>query len=286
MDFIVDNLVWFIVGGVVILMTIVGYLAEKTDFASKKYREKVGQEKEEKNNKKVQEKDDTPKDIPVQDVGVADIVSPEEELENPIKEEDSYEFLNDDQVNEVKDINDDLYAPLNQSDKQENDLNVNPQEDLYAPLSSIEENQVKDVNEDLYAPLVQNINIPQNTQEVQDVAEENIIDYETKTNDDITNNVVEDSNEIIDQEPVIESNSMVPEPETIDSPIESLDEESETLEMPEQGNIDTLPIVENSDYDKIFPDDPVIINESKGSEGTLTENKEIDDPSAEDIWKF
>ncbi len=32
MEFIIDNLVWFIVGGVVILMTIIGYFAEKTDF--------------------------------------------------------------------------------------------------------------------------------------------------------------------------------------------------------------------------------------------------------------
>ena len=32
MEFIIDNLVWFIAGGVVILMTIIGYFAEKTDF--------------------------------------------------------------------------------------------------------------------------------------------------------------------------------------------------------------------------------------------------------------
>jgi len=35
MDFIIDNLVWFIAGGVVILMTIIGYFAEKTDFGKK-----------------------------------------------------------------------------------------------------------------------------------------------------------------------------------------------------------------------------------------------------------
>jgi hypothetical protein len=32
MDFIIDNLVWFIVAGIVILMTIIGYFAEKTNF--------------------------------------------------------------------------------------------------------------------------------------------------------------------------------------------------------------------------------------------------------------
>lgn len=285
MEFIVDNLVWFIVGGVVILMTIVGYLAEKTDFACKKYREKVGQEKEKINIEKEHEKDEAPKEVPVQDVGVIDIVSSNKELEDPVKEEDSYASLNNNQVNEVKDIDEDLYAPLNQSDKQENDLNVEPQEDLYAPLNSNQESEVKDVEADLYTPLVQNNNIPQNIEEVQDISPENIINYETETNDNMVNDVLDDDNEILDQSPVIESSDMVFKPET-DSPIESLNEESETLEMPIQEDIDTLPIVENSDYDKIFPDDPVIINESKGSEETSIEEKEIDDSNAEDIWKF
>ena len=40
MDFILDNYMWFILGAVVILMTVVGYLAEKTDFASKKHNKK------------------------------------------------------------------------------------------------------------------------------------------------------------------------------------------------------------------------------------------------------
>ena len=35
MEFIVDNLVWFIVGGVIVLMTIIGYFAEKTNFGNK-----------------------------------------------------------------------------------------------------------------------------------------------------------------------------------------------------------------------------------------------------------
>lgn len=40
MDFIVDNYFWFIVGGVVILMIIIGYIAEKTDFGRKPFKEK------------------------------------------------------------------------------------------------------------------------------------------------------------------------------------------------------------------------------------------------------
>ena len=40
MDFIVDNYFWFIVGGILILMIIIGYIAEKTDFGRKPFKEK------------------------------------------------------------------------------------------------------------------------------------------------------------------------------------------------------------------------------------------------------
>lgn len=262
MEFVVDNLVWFIVGGVVILMTIVGYMAEKTDFAGKKYREKVGQEKEKINNKKEQERKEAPKvDAPVQDVTVTDIVSPKIESQNSTKEEDIYDPINNDQVDDISDINEDLYTPLN----------IN------------HENDIKDIEEDLYVPLVQNNNIPLNMQVEQDIVPEKIIDYETQTGDDVSMDVVENNNEILEQSPMIEG---ISEPETIVSPIESLDEESETLDMPVVDNIEALPIVDSSDYDKIFPDDPVIINENKENEGTLIEAKEIDNSNAEDIWKF
>ena len=45
MDFIVDNYVWFIVGGVIILMAVIGYIADKTDFGRKGKENKVKEEK-------------------------------------------------------------------------------------------------------------------------------------------------------------------------------------------------------------------------------------------------
>ena len=71
MEFIVDNLVWFIAGGVVILMTIIGYFAEKTDFGKKlstpnhaenerSVKEKVSKkDKKSKNNKENDNKEET-----------------------------------------------------------------------------------------------------------------------------------------------------------------------------------------------------------------------------------
>lgn len=57
MEFIIDNLVWFIAGGVIILMTIIGYFAEKTDFgknlSSKNSEdEDIAEPKKEKHTKK------------------------------------------------------------------------------------------------------------------------------------------------------------------------------------------------------------------------------------------
>lgn len=40
MEFFVENWLWFLVGGIVILMTIIGYIAEKTDFGRKDIQKK------------------------------------------------------------------------------------------------------------------------------------------------------------------------------------------------------------------------------------------------------
>lgn len=41
MNFITDNYVWFIVGGIVLVMALIGYIAEKTDFGRKGKTKKV-----------------------------------------------------------------------------------------------------------------------------------------------------------------------------------------------------------------------------------------------------
>lgn len=49
MDFITENYIWFIVGGVVVLMAIIGYIADKTDFGRKGKTEKIVDKKKKKN---------------------------------------------------------------------------------------------------------------------------------------------------------------------------------------------------------------------------------------------
>lgn len=249
MEFIVDNIVWFIVGGVVILMTIVGYLAEKTDFASKKYREKSGQEKEKKVVKTEEPIAEIPDnnveeiESPIQNVGVADMITKPEEPINVETEAD-------------------LYAPLGESA-----VNTSVPEDLYAPLDSNNNQESSDdtIEEDLYAPLSSTDNVS-STIEVNEPVQDN--DVFTMPSETLVSNENQDNN---------------------------LVENTETLEMPVASTIDTLPINDSSDYDKIFPDDPIIINDNNESKD-ITENVEtsITDDSVnneteantEDIWKF
>lgn len=65
MEFISDNLVWFIVGGIVILMTIIGFIAEKTDFGRKSFqkKEKVEKTPKEEKVKKEKKKDKKEKNV-------------------------------------------------------------------------------------------------------------------------------------------------------------------------------------------------------------------------------
>ena len=51
MDFIVENYVWFIVGGIIILMAVIGYIADKTDFGRKGKDNQTNEEKPKKESK-------------------------------------------------------------------------------------------------------------------------------------------------------------------------------------------------------------------------------------------
>lgn len=52
MEFFVDNWLWFLVAGIIILMTIIGYIAEKTDFGRKDIQPKPKREKAKKTKEK------------------------------------------------------------------------------------------------------------------------------------------------------------------------------------------------------------------------------------------
>ena len=55
MDFVIENYIWFLIIGVVLVMALIGYIAEKTDFVKEKEPKEKKQKKSKKNVKEVDE---------------------------------------------------------------------------------------------------------------------------------------------------------------------------------------------------------------------------------------
>ena len=137
MDFIVDNYVWFIVVGIIILMAVIGYIADKTDFGRKGKDEDTKEKKVEKpkKEKKVKEKKEK---IKVEAKGINELT--QEVAEN------------------------------NKVDVQEsNDLNV------VEPVQNVQVNN-ENIDQSLFAPLTDNVNevIPQNNESVENIELKNV----------------------------------------------------------------------------------------------------------------
>ncbi len=137
MDFIVDNYVWFIVVGIIILMAFIGYIADKTDFGRKGKDEDTKEKKVEKpkKEKKVKEKKEK---IKVEAKGINELT--QEVAEN------------------------------NKVDVQESaDLNV------VEPVQNVQVNN-ENIDQSLFAPLTDNVNevIPQNNEVVENTELKNV----------------------------------------------------------------------------------------------------------------
>lgn len=82
MNIIVDNYIWFIVSGVVILLTTIGYYADKTNFGKKKLNEATDKDSLSNINKISDEMPVIPANIPIastlnnQTQSIADITTP------------------------------------------------------------------------------------------------------------------------------------------------------------------------------------------------------------------
>lgn len=79
MDFVINNYLWFIIGAVVLLMIIIGYFAEKTNFGKIPLNTNKGKKE------KAVEEEVTPTDseveaMPMDQIGIADAIAPEEPI--------------------------------------------------------------------------------------------------------------------------------------------------------------------------------------------------------------
>ncbi len=127
MDFIVDNYVWFIVIVVIILMAVIGYIADKTDFG-RKGKDESNTEKPKKEKKKKETKPKETK-IKVEPKGI-------NELSQEITDKN------------VSTTNDTVTQPVNNSIENQQVNNENIDQSLFAPLTSDQSNNLKEVVKD------------------------------------------------------------------------------------------------------------------------------------------
>lgn len=73
MDFIIDNYVWFIVGGVLLIMAVIGYFAEKTNFGRNEFERKVKRVPKEKKVKTKNKKRETSKSKKESDMAIQEL---------------------------------------------------------------------------------------------------------------------------------------------------------------------------------------------------------------------
>lgn len=147
MDFIVENYMWFIIGGIVILMAVVGYIADITDFGRNRV-EKEPKEKTEKPKKEKVKKEKIKKEKPNKNKVVQEVsLEPTAESENPV------EINNELPMDEVQDIqpeqeigfeqpNTDLESTMFSNEVNEMGNNVEDEtvdQSLFEPLPSIDQ---------------------------------------------------------------------------------------------------------------------------------------------------
>lgn len=212
-EFINENYLWFIIGGAVLLMALIGYIAEKTNFGRG-----GGNKKEKKDKEVVVVRESIPSEPVIQPNIVPDADNLGLEPSNVENDENIENIIGDNNVNNDV-IDEDLTVPLNLTVESEEPL-YTPEEDLTVPLEpnmeSIENDTIDNVDEDLTVPL----------------------DFSSAFNNTINDEPTAPENneipEVMSEEPVsfqeISDNDIVPRPndQTMELPdIDSLDEETE-----------------------------------------------------------
>ena len=147
MDFIKDNYIWFLVALIVIVMIIIGYIAEKTDFGHKEV--KKAEKKSKKQEKELKKLEKT-------NLKLNDVVYTENK--------ENTEVLDVEANNQtMNNLEEDLTVPL--SGMKEEKLNI-VEEDLTVPLNPKEEDLTVPLNNETIEDLSVPLNSGNNSQEV------------------------------------------------------------------------------------------------------------------------
>ena len=148
MDFIANNYVWIIVVGIIILMAVIGYFADKTDFGRK-----VKTEKTEKNIEKIEkkknkkEKDKKPNKIVVDAKGINELSKEVAEKNALVQENNSLD--NNNEVSFVPPATDNI--PTDNQQFSAPTVNEAVDQSLFAPLTD-QNNAVVDGNQEVKEP--------------------------------------------------------------------------------------------------------------------------------------
>lgn len=155
MEFIIENYIWFIIGGIVILMTIIGYIADKTNFTKKEEnKEKIKHSKK----NKVEKIEELPKQEPVKETSEIDLMEDFNMDTEPAFETDEPK-VDDEILNNVVESSQELDEVV-ESTKEEpvelekTEINDEAEEVLSETLEKIDEEPKEDIiEEDLYVGL-------------------------------------------------------------------------------------------------------------------------------------
>lgn len=108
MQFIMDNYIWFAVGGIVIIMAIIGYFADKTDFG-RNNEEKAPKVKKEKKPKKEKETNESNK-IEVDAKGIGDLTQSMADM--PVEQSTDTVYTPLESTETTEEVDASLFEPL------------------------------------------------------------------------------------------------------------------------------------------------------------------------------
>ncbi len=145
-EFVTANSMWFIIGGIVIVMAIIGYFVDKTDFGRKKEEKEPKEPKEQKPKKEKKEKKQK---VEIENKGLNDLTKPveveetkEETTTADVKDEDLFTPLsneiNAELGNEV--VDESLFEPLTSESTTEQPIDVTKQTSDVTPIEVPAEN--------------------------------------------------------------------------------------------------------------------------------------------------
>ncbi|MDD6388234.1 MAG: hypothetical protein PUA68_04135 [Bacilli bacterium] len=287
-----NNIMWFIFAGIILLMTMIGYYAEKTDFGRNvdDDNKKSKKEKKSKNNKK-----EEPAGIPVlENIDIEKNIGNNSVIENtnPLGEEvtnienNNLENVSLETVNEINEENNSTDTVTN--DNQEvTQLENSQKEDIIS--EPVIEEVVTDIVEEKQEDVVSE---PATEDVITEVVEEKQEDVSEPTIEDVTTETVEEekiednvSNTVVEDEKNNETNEVQEELPSIDELMNPTTEDEKEVsdDLKVEENIESAknneaPLLEKVEEDKIdvVSNEKVIENENTVEESVV---EEIDAPS-------